>query len=260
MSHKPGEIAELICAAYAKKTETPSNKLLILAVLAGAYIGIGGYLFLVTSSDASKYIGVGVGNLVSGVAFSLGLVLVVLGGAELFTGNSLIMVSCMAGKAKASGLIKNWALVYAGNLVGSLIVVGLILASGAYANNGGVIAERAVVVAINKVNLPPLNAFFRGILCNWLVCLAVWLAFSAEDTTGKILACVFPIAAFVASGFEHSVANMFLIPLGMGISNGSVPTLTLMGLTGNLVFVTLGNVVGGVVFVAMSYWYAYLKK
>jgi formate/nitrite transporter len=260
MSHKPNEIAELICIAYAKKTEIPSSKLILLAVIAGAYIGIGGYLYLVVSSDASKYIGVGIGNLISGMAFSLGLILVVLGGAELFTGNSLITVSCMAGRVKASGLLKNWALVYVGNLIGSLIVVGLILASGAYANNGGVIAERAVLVATNKVNLAPLDAFFRGILCNWLVCLAVWLAFSAEDTTGKILACIFPIATFVASGFEHSIANMFLIPLGMGISKGSVPTLTFMGLIGNLIPVTLGNIVGGAILVAAAYWYTYLKK
>lgn len=261
MTHRPGDVAETLCSVYSEKVGTPIGRLFVLAVLAGAYVGFGGYAYLVVSSDAPRFVGSGLGGIASGVAFSLALILIVLGGAELFTGNGLQVLGCLSGRVGFGAVLRNWGIIYVGNLAGALILVALVFGSGVYASNGGLVAERAVALASYKVQLGFWEALLRGVLCNWLVCLAVWLAATAEDTAGKILACVFPVSAFVASGFEHSIANLFLIPLGVLVGGaGSAPGLDLAGILSNLVPVTLGNIVGGGVFVAASYWYVYIRK
>ena len=268
MSRKPGEIAENICNIFGNKLKTPIGKVFLLAILAGAYIGFGGYLFVLVSSDAAAYVGRGLAAFIGGVVFSLGLILIVLGGGELFTGNGLLTVACLSGKARIAEILKNWVVVYLGNLIGSLVLVGFIYAGGSYLANDGAVAVRALQIASAKVNLSFMDALIRGILCNWLVCMAIWISNSSEDTTGKILAIIFPISAFVALSFEHSVANMFLIPLGIVVSGNAsivakagvnVSNLGLSGLVGNLIPVTIGNLIGGALFVATAYWYIYLS-
>jgi formate/nitrite transporter len=270
MSKKPKEIAETLCEAGASKAELPLDRMFVLAILAGAYIAFGCHLATVVSMDSQPIIGAGLTSLVMGSVFSVGLMLVVLGGAELFTGNSLMALSCLSGKAKLTGLLRNWAVVYAGNFVGALIMAAFVFAGGMYGINGGSLGLRELAIANAKVNIPFTEVLFRGILCNWLVCLAVWIATSSTDTVGKIFACFFPIMTFVASSFEHSVANMFFIPIGILVEGvpaiASKTSLDLANLTwggfvsGNLIPVTIGNIIGGALFVAALYWYAYLRK
>lgn len=270
MSKKPKEIADAICESGGAKAELPLDRMFVLAVLAGAYIAFGCHLATVVSQDSQPILGAGLTSLLMGSVFPVGLMLVVLGGAELFTGNSLMALSCLTGKAKLTGLLRNWSVVYVGNLVGSLALVGLVFGGGLYGLSGGSLGLREVAIANAKVNIPFAEAFFRGVLCNWLVCLAVWIATSSTDAIGKIFACFFPIMAFVTSSFEHSIANMFFIPIGIMAKGvpavASKTTLDLANLTWegfvtrNLVPVTLGNIVGGAFFVATLYWYAYLRK
>jgi len=200
-------------------------------------------------------LGLGPGRLLGGVAFSLGLILVVVGGAELFTGNNLIVMAWADKKVTTGGLLRNWGIVFLGNVVGSIGMAVLVTLSGTLDIGGGAVAETAIAIAEAKVSIPPLAAFVRGILCNALVCLAVWLCFAAHSVSGKILAIVFPISAFVALGFEHSIANAYLIPVGY-LAGANV---TLAGVLGNLVPVTAGNIVGGSVFVALVYWVIYRR-
>ena len=261
LTNRPGDVAERLCEAFSEKASMPISNLFVLSVLAGAYVGFGCYVYLVVSSDASRFIGAGLAGIVSGVVFSLALILIVVGGAELFTGNGLQVLSCLSGRVGLGAVLRNWAMIYVGNLVGALILVALVFGSGIYSSNGGLVAERAVALASYKVQLGFWDALLRGVLCNWLVCLAIWLAATAEDTTGKILACIFPVSAFVASGFEHSIANMFFIPLGILVGGaGSAPGLDVAGIISNLVPVTLGNIIGGGVLVAATYWYVYIRK
>jgi formate transporter len=183
------------------------------------------------------------------------LVLVIVGGAELFTGNALIVMAWASRRISLLALLRNWTLVYAGNLAGALAMVALVYLSGSLELDGGAVAQTAAAIAKAKLSLPVAEAFFRGVLCNALVCLAVWLCFSARDVAGKILALVGPICAFVALGFEHSVANMYLIPIGMLAGAGFDPG----GFARNLFWVTLGNIAGGAGGVAMAYWTIYLR-
>jgi len=267
MSLSPSEIAEAVCNACINKVKRPSGKLFLLAILAGAYIGFGGLLATIVTQDASNFVGVGISSILSGMVFSLGLILVVVGGAELFTGNSLITVSYLSKQITLRALLKNWLIVYIGNLIGSLLLVLLISMSGIYASNAGALGVRAVAISYAKVNLNTTDAFIRGILCNWLVCLAIWLSTSAKDTVGKILAVIPPITAFVAAGFEHSIANMYLIPAGMVAqylpivqSKSTISqAINIQEFLGNLIPVTGGNIIGGAIFVAMLYWYIYLE-
>ena len=269
MVKKPDEIAMLLREAGRKKTLLTLDRMFILGVLAGAYIGFGAQLATTVSMDLAPHVGVGLSNMISGTVFSVGLMLVVLGGAELFTGNNLIWLSFLGGRSKISAVIRNWATVYLGNFVGSVLLVSIIFVGGFYTMGGNLLGIRALAIANAKVTLGFVPLIARGIVCNWLVCLAVWLATSAEDTTGKIFACLFPIMAFVASGYEHSIANMFFIP--MGIILKGVPGLVLqsgLDLTNltwgsfvvkNLIPVTIGNIIGGCFFVATLYWYVYLR-
>jgi formate/nitrite transporter len=252
--------------------------LAILGILAGAYIAFGAQLSTVVTSDLSRFFGDGFSRLVAGLVFSVGLILVVIGGGELFTGNSLMVSGVLSRKFGVRRLLWHWGIVYVANFAGAILVVAMMAASGLWSSGAAATGVRAINVAASKVSLGWGEAMVRGILCNWLVCLAVWLALAARDGISKLMACVFPVTAFVASGFEHSIANMYFVPAGI-LAKGSpavVAALTqtvgpaqataLMArlnwpqfITSNLVPVTIGNVIGGVVLVACAYWFAYAK-
>ena len=251
----PARIARLVEEVGVKKCSLPLVPTLTLGVLAGAFIAFGGmfYTLVVTGSE----LGFGPTRLVGGMAFSLGLVLVVVSGAELFTGNSLIVMAWADRRVGTAALLRNWSLVYLGNFIGALGTVVLVHFSGILTLGDGAVAVTAQTIAEAKVALGPLQAFVRGILCNTLVCLAIWMCFAAHTVTGKVLAILFPITAFVALGFEHSVANMYLIPIGALQLNGAIG---IGGTLGNLVPVTLGNIVGGGALVALVYWLVYLRQ
>ena len=201
---------------------------------------------------------VGADRILAGVAFSLGLVLVIIAGAELFTGNNLIVIAWADRRITTRELLRNWGLVYVGNLVGASAMVVLALLAGLGDAAGGALALIASDLAEAKIGLSPIRAFFSGILCNVLVCLAVWMCFSARQVIGKIFCIVFPISAFVALGFEHCIANMFLIPFGM-VAAGSDTGFDFLAYLHNLVPVTLGNIVGGGILVAAVYWVIYRR-
>jgi len=253
-AYAPAEIANHIENLGVSKVNLPDMKILVLAILAGAFIALGAmfYTLVITKSG----LGFGPERLLGGIAFSLGLILVVVGGAELFTGNNLIVMAWADGKVKTLQLLRNWSIVYLGNFIGALATALIVSWTGLFELGGGSVGETAVRIAEYKVKIPYDQAFFRGIMCNVLVCLAIWLCFAAHTVTSKILAIIFPISAFVALGFEHSIANMYLIPAGMlaGAEHVTVP-----GFFENILFVTLGNIFGGGVLVAIVYWLAYIK-
>jgi formate/nitrite transporter len=227
---------------------------LTLGVLAGAFIAFGSMFFTVTITGSE--FGYGPTRLLGGMAFSLGLVLVIIGGAELFTGNSLIVMAWANRSITIRALLRNWTVVYAGNLIGALATAGLVHLSGTLLLGGGEVGQTASAIALEKLSLDPIEAFVRGVLCNILVCLAVWMCFAARSVSGKILAIIFPVTAFVALGFEHSIANMYLLPVAMLHMDGRIDAMALLA---NLVPVTAGNVVGGGVLVALVYWLVYLR-
>lgn len=257
--YAPSEIAQRVESAGIAKAAMPAPKTVVLAVLAGAFIAFGAmfYTIVVTGSG----MGFGPTRLMGGVAFSLGLVLVLVGGAELFTGNNLIVMAWAERRVPTARLLRNWGLVYLGNAIGAIATAVVMHLAGALEIGGSGVGETAVAIAQAKLALGPGEAFFRGLLCNTLVCLAVWLSMSAHEIAGKILAIVFPVAAFVALGFEHSIANLYLIPVGMMAAPPELAgTLTMAGFLGNLIPVTFGNIVGGSIFVALVYWLVYLRE
>ena len=267
----PPQIAEACERVGAAKARMDLVSTLVLAGLAGAFISLGAMLFTVTVTEAE--LGFGPTRMLGGVAFSLGLVLVVIAGAELFTGNTLIIMAWASRKVSTPLLLRNWGLVYAGNFVGAILTVLLVYASQQFEFNGDQIGATALKVANNKVNLGFGQAVALGILCNALVTLAVWLALSARGIVDKIVAVVFPITAFVAAGFEHSVANMYFIPMGLllkeepsvreaaDLSDGALSSLTWGDfLLANLLPVTIGNIIGGAVLVGAVYWFVYLRQ
>lgn len=252
-AYQPKEIAARLENAGMTKAGAGALQLFVLAVLAGAFIAFGAMAFTVTVTGSE--LGFGPTRLLGGAAFCLGLILVVVGGAELFTGNALIVMAWADGKVTLTALLRNWGIVFFGNTVGALGAAVMMHWSGSLTIGGGAVGQTAVAIADAKLALDPVAAFFRGILCNALVCLAVWLCFAARGVTDKILAILFPITAFVAIGFEHSIANLYLIPVGM-LHGGH---WDMPGLIANLIPVTLGNIVGGAVFVALIYYLVYLR-
>ena len=252
-AYPPAQVARLVEQVGVRKANLPVRPTVMLGMLAGAFIAFGAMHYTVVMTGSP--FGFGPARLLGGVAFSLGLVLVIVGGAELFTGNNLIVMAWAERRIGTLALLRNWGLVYVANLVGALGCALMVFWSGMLALGDGAVAETASRIAQAKVALGFGEAFFRGILCNTLVCLAVWLCFAAHDVGSKILAIVLPISAFVALGFEHSVANMYLIPVAMLAGAEGVG---LGGFIGNMVPVTLGNIVGGGVFVALVYWLIYL--
>ncbi|MEA3356695.1 MAG: formate/nitrite transporter family protein [Candidatus Bipolaricaulota bacterium] len=268
----PATIADTLTRTVCiKKTQESALRLTILGIFAGVYIGFGAQLAIMVTHDMASFLGVGMAKLMGGAMFSVGLMLVVIAGAELFTGNNLIFLSVLDRKVGMRRLLRSWGIVYFANLAGSLLLVLLMYWSDLWKADGGLVGAKALSIANGKVNLTFLAAFARGILCNWLVCLAVWMAFSARAVVGKIFAIFFPIMAFVASGFEHSVANMFFIPMGLVLKGhvaivsaaglvDKLSHLTVGGMVMNLISVTLGNIIGGAFFVATLYWIVYLRK
>jgi formate transporter len=240
-----------------------------LAILAGAFIAIGAelYTLVVTGSP----LGFGMTKAAGGLAFCIGLILVVIAGAELFTGNNLILMAWFSGKATVLQVLRNWVIVYVGNLIGSLATALLMHYTGQWAFSGYGVGATALNIANAKVNITFAQGLARGVMCNALVCLAVWLCMSGRTTTDKILAILFPIMAFVASGFEHSVANMYFIPMGIllngnaevmavaGKAASDLTNLNFLGLLRNLLPVTIGNIFGGGFMVAVVYWLIYLR-
>lgn len=250
----PARIAQLVEDVGVRKISLGFMQTLVLGVLAGAFIAFGAmfYTVVVTGSE----LGFGPTRLIGGIAFSLGLILVIIGGAELFTGNSLIVLAWADHKITTKALLRNWGIVYLGNLIGAMGTAFLVHLSGSLSIGDGAIGITAEAIALTKTSLDPVQAFVRGVLCNVLVCLAVWMCFASHSVSGKILVIVGPITAFVVLGFEHSIANMYLIPVGM-LHAGQFDFGALIS---NLLIVSAGNVVGGGVLVALVYWLIYIHK
>jgi formate transporter len=267
----PAEMAKRAEYIGVSKAEAPFLKVFFLSVLAGAFIGMGAIFATTVSAGTAGVLPYGVSRLLAGLVFCLGLILVIVGGAELFTGNNLIVMAWAGRKVTTAQLMRNWAIVYLGNFVGSLGTALLLFWSKQYTFGGGAVGATALSIANAKSGLDFWQALVLGILCNALVCLAVWLTFSARSTVDKIAAIIFPITAFVAAGFEHSIANMYFIPVGIFIKTFDPIFTTSTGLDlanltwtnffiNNLIPVTIGNIIGGTVFVAAIYWLVFLRE
>ncbi|PJM75953.1 formate transporter FocA [Bifidobacterium simiarum] len=261
----PAETEAAVENAGVAKTQLSGGKAFVSAMFAGAFIGFGALFFLIVTSDPAMTWGPK--RFVGGLAFCMGLVLVLCCGAELFTGNSLMASDIAAHKISWSALAKNWVIVWFGNLAGALLLVTLIGFAGTMGLNDGAVGGTAVATAASKITPDWFTLFFRGILCNILVCLAVRIGFSARSVGDKVLGILLPIAGFVAMGFEHCVANMFFLPvgllaktLGFGADAAGADAVTVQGILYNLSAATLGNIVGGAVFVALAYWFVNAKK
>lgn len=282
----PAEMAKRAEYVGVRKSETATLTLLALALLAGAFIAMGAIFATTVWAGGLSYVGpdkavvmtaavpYGISRMLGGLVFCVGLILVVVGGAELFTGNNLIVMAWASRKVSTAALLRNWVLVYLGNFIGSIASAVLVYYSMQYMNGNGAVGLTALNIANAKSGLTFIQAIALGILCNALVCMAVWMTFSARSTMDKIAAIIFPISAFVAAGFEHSIANMYFIPIGLFIKAGAgekfwtaigktpadFPALTWSNFfVNNLIPVTIGNIIGGVVLVAGIYWLVYLR-
>jgi formate transporter len=259
-AYSPREIAARVEAVGVAKARLPLAQMSLLGVLAGAFIGLGSLFFVIVKSDPT--LGFALSQLLGGVVFSLGLLLVVVAGAELFTGNNLLAMAWADGQIGSAALLRNWALVCAANFVGAAGLALLVYASGHTGLNGGAIGQQVVRIALAKQALPWHEAFFRGVLCNVLVCMAVWMAMAGRSVVDKAVAIVFPVSAFVAAGFEHSIANMYLFPLAMLVQGDAagMAGVTWTGLAGNLLPVIAGNLLGGSVLVGLVYHLVYRRS
>jgi formate transporter len=254
-AHPPRDIARMVQRLGVAKAQTDTITLGVLSVLAGAFVSLGALFFTVVVTGSR--LGFGVTRLVGGICFSLGLILVVVAGAELFTGNNLLAMAWASRLIRTREVLRNWLIAYTGNVIGCLGTVLFVVWAGMGSFGGGAVGETAIQIAAGKAGLTLGQAFARGLLCNALVCLAVWLAMGGRSVADKILAIIFPITAFVAIGFEHSIANWFFLPFGMALdTQGIVP---LAGVMTNLAAVTAGNIAGGTLLVAAVYWVAYLR-
>ncbi len=268
----PAEIAHYVVDVGQKKAELSPTKQLILGILAGAFIAFASQ----GSNEAIHTIeSIGLGKSLAGALFATGLILVVVAGGELFTGNSLMVMALAERRITLWALLRSWFVVYLGNLIGSVLVAYLVLKTGQLKYTEGLLGGFSIKLAAYKTGLPFRKAFIMGILCNWLVCLAVGMAYGAKDVAGKVLAIFFPIWLFVTSGFEHSIANMYYIPAGilakstplfvekaikLGVTPQAIDALNWNSMfMVNLLPVTLGNILGGTIFVGLAYWFAYLK-
>jgi len=252
----PREIAQRVESIGVAKARLGTLPLLMLGGLAGAFIGLGALFFVLVKSDAA--LGYAASQVLGGVVFSLGLLLVVVAGAELFTGNNLLAMAWASRRISSRALLRNWVLSYLGNVLGCLGTVALVLLADSAAMGNGAVGETALAIARGKGELSLLETFSRGILCNALVCMAVWLAMGGHSVTDKILAVIFPVMAFVALGFEHSIANWFFLPFAMLLDAQS--SISPGAAAGNLLAATAGNIVGGTLLVAGVYWLAYLRN
>lgn len=266
----PANIADTLSKTVCvQKVNASIFKLVILGILAGAYIAFGACLSTIVGHDAAKYVGLGLARFISGAVFSVGLMFVVIAGAELFTGNNLMLMSVLDRKSSLGKMLFKWGVVYAANFVGAILLAYLFYQTGLWKMNNMAVGVNALNLANYRMYLTFTEALTRGILCNWLVCIAVWMAIASRDVIGKIFACLFPIMAFVACGFEHCIANMYFIPMGLFLkgtaaAQASGLNLTNLNLFGffvtNLIPVTLGNIIGGSCFVGCLYWAVYVRK
>ena len=271
-ARKPPKIAEATVKSGETKAARSVGQLIVLGILAGAYIGFGGMFSFVAGAGAEGVLSYGMAQVVGGLVFSLGLILVILGGAELFTGNTLMLMTVAEERIDWPDLLRSWSIVWVANFVGSLLLAVFALWAGFHSQGDGAVGASALDTALTKASLPFMTALASGILANILVVLAVWLAAGGRTTADKLLAIVLPIAAFVAMGLEHSVANMFQIPYGLMVQAFAEPSfwteakldpagfsgLTLGGAASNIVAATIGNVIGGGA-IGLAYWFAFLR-
>ncbi|MHC1720444.1 MAG: formate/nitrite transporter family protein [Clostridiaceae bacterium] len=273
----PDEIAKYTIEAGIKKTKLTTLNMFILGILAGAFIA-----FAAEGSNMAAYNlfakpeTYGLGKALAGAIFGTGLMMVIVGGGELFTGNTLILAGVLEKRVAMKDMLKNWFFVYLGNFAGSVLIAYMIVHSGLLGSSAGQLGGMTIKIASYKVGLTFIQAFYLGIMCNWLVCLAVWMCYGAKDMAGKLLAVFFPIWLFITSGFEHCIANMYYIPAGiLAKASGSyVESALSLGVTpeklahlnwssfalNNLIPVTLGNIVGGGIFVGAVYWFVYIRN
>lgn len=266
----PSEMARACEAAGVTKAERDAATLVVLGVLAGAFIALGAIFMTVVVTGAGD-LPWGVARLLAGLTFSLGLILVIVGGAELFTGDALMVIAYASGRIMLPALLRAWVLIYLGNIVGAVGTAVLLFLAGFHGFNAGAVGKTAMTIAASKAALPTVQLFFLAVLCNVLVCLAVWMSFAARSTTDKVLVIVPPIAAFVAAGFEHSIANLFFLPYGLAIQawagpefwaaiGQGAPALTMSAALHNIAIATIGNLVGGSLMVGVVYWFVYLRR
>lgn len=268
----PPEMALACVSSGVNKASRDALALVLLGVLAGAFIAFGALSMTVVQTGLGD-MPWGLGRLIGGVVFSLGLILVILCGAELFTGDALMVVAYASGRITVRSLFRAWSLVYMGNILGALGTAVLVFLSGQYGFAGGQVGKSALGIAATKAALPTVQLFFLGVLCNVLVCLAVWMALGARSAGDKILVIVPPVAAFVAAGFEHSIANLYLLPFGLALKwwaapefwtaiaqqPSDFPGLTASACVHNIVVSTVGNLAGGSILVGFVYWFVYLR-
>lgn len=255
----------------AEKARLDAATLTALAILAGAFIALGAMSATTVLAGSEGVLPFGVSRLLAGLTFCLGLILVIVGGAELFTGNTLMVMALVTGRIRLSEMLRAWLIVYVGNFIGAIGTALLVFLSGQYLFGRGAVAAVVLKLALEKATLPFVQAFFLGTLCNVLVCLAVWLALGARTTSDKVLSIIFPVCAFVIAGFEHSVANMYLIPLGLFVqawgpaevwaqaNPADYQALTWPAFVYSLIPVTAGNILGGGGLVGAVYWFIYLR-
>lgn len=265
--NSPKEVAQNYISIGAGKTKTSISRMFLLGILAGVFIALAGVAATVAPATISS---ASVAKLVGAAVFPGGLAMVLIAGSELFTGNCLIVIPVLEKQATLSGMLKNWVVVFIGNFVGSILIAALVVYGHTFSMFGAEVGGAAINVAAAKVSLTFSDAFIRGILCNFLVCIAVWMAFAAKDVVGKIVGLFFPIMFFVLCGYEHSVANMYFISAGLFASGNSTylaaatadPSVLTWGafFVKNLLPVTLGNIVGGSVLVGVGYWFIYIKS
>lgn len=272
-ARKPSEILDFTIESGVKKANSSISRLFILAVFAGVFIAFaseGSNMAAYNLFDSPNTYGLG--KALAGSIFGTGLMMVVLAGGELFTGNTLMSAALLEKRISLNGLLRNWIVVYIGNLIGSLMIAHLMYYSGLFMSSKGLLGGVTLRIAVYKVNLTFLQAFYLGIMCNWLVCIAVWLSYASKTMIGKIFAIFFPIWLFITSGFEHSIANMYYIPAGIfaksnlliremsGLSYKQIESLNWQSFfVNNLIPVTLGNIIGGGLFVGAAYWYVYKR-
>jgi formate transporter len=256
-AYAPRQIAERVESVGIAKAATPLLSLAMLGALAGAFIGLGSLFYVIVASDAS--LGFAASRVLGGAVFSLGLLLVVVAGAELFTGNNLIAMAWADGRVSTRDLLRNWTVVCVANFAGACGLAVLVFLSGHAELNGGAVGATYLKIAAAKSSLPFWTAFFRGVLCNVLVCMAVWMTLAGRSVVDKFVAVLMPVSAFVAAGFEHSIANMYFLPLAMMLQAAAGTPVQVSGLWTNLVPVIAGNIVGGSVLVALVYYVIYRR-
>jgi formate transporter len=263
-AYTPKQIAAKVETLGVTKANLPLVQMAALGVLAGGFIGLGALYFTLVTSDAR--LSFAAARVLGGVAFSLGLILVVVAGAELFTGNNLLVMAWVSRRISTTRLLRSLAVVYVANLIGAVGLAVLVVLADYADTAGGAVGRQAVTIAATKAAMPVWEALFKGVLCNILVCLAVWLALAGRSVVDKVAAIVFPISAFVAAGFEHSVANMYFIPLGILLNRSggyaditNTERLTWLGFLHNLLPVTVGNVIGGSLMVGLVYYLIYVR-